>query len=128
MNERVNALLNGLSPELQEKAKDIKTQEELLEFLSENDIELPDEALEAVSGGCHVPNKYTPGEKIFEGECPCCGGDLIYHDNKYCHFTDRGTNEWVNTFRAHCAKTRVLYVQRTVGLYGNRWEVYKEDT
>ena len=127
MNEKVNALLNGLSPELREKAKNIKTQEELMEFLSENDIELPDEALEAVSGGCHVPNKYTPGEKIFEGECPCCGGDLIYHDNKYCHFTDRGTNEWVNTFRAHCAKTRVLYVQRNLDLGRHKWEVYRED-
>ena len=51
MNEKINALLNGLSPELQEKAKDIKTREELLEFLSENDIELPEETLGAIAGG-----------------------------------------------------------------------------
>ena len=30
MNEKVNALLNGLSPELQDRAKGIKTQEELM--------------------------------------------------------------------------------------------------
>ena len=47
MNEKVNAFIKDLPPELQEKAKDIKTQEELMEFLSDNDIELPDEALEA---------------------------------------------------------------------------------
>ena len=51
MNEKYKDYLKDLSPELQEKAKDIKTQEELNEFLSENDIELPEDALEAVSGG-----------------------------------------------------------------------------
>lgn len=44
--------LEGLSPELQEKAKACKTTEELLKLADENDIELKPEALEAVSGGC----------------------------------------------------------------------------
>ena len=52
MNEKFSEYLKDLPPELQEKAKDIKTQEELNEFLSDNDIELPEDALEAVSGGC----------------------------------------------------------------------------
>ena len=52
MNEKYKEYLKNLSPELQEKARDINTQEELMEFLSDNDVELPEDALEAVSGGC----------------------------------------------------------------------------
>ena len=126
MNEKINAFLKDLSPELQEKAKDIKTQEELLKFLSDNDVELPEDALEAVSGGCRVENDYPAGT-VFKGECPCCGGDLIYHDNKCCHFVDGGYHEWVNTYRAHCAKTRVLYVRRNLDLGRHKWEVYQSD-
>ena len=51
MNEKMSKYLKSLSPELQEKAKNIKTQEQLEEFLSDNDIELPEDVLEAVSGG-----------------------------------------------------------------------------
>ena len=51
MNEKYSEYLKTLSPELQEKAKDIKTREELTAFLSDNDVELPENVLEAVSGG-----------------------------------------------------------------------------
>ena len=51
MNEKYKDYLKDLPPELQEKAKDIKTNEELMEFLSDNDVELPEDVLEAVSGG-----------------------------------------------------------------------------
>ena len=51
MNELFEKHLKDLTPELQEKAKDIKTREELTAFLSENDIELPEDVLDAVSGG-----------------------------------------------------------------------------
>ena len=37
-----------LSPELQEKARQCKTMEELQKFFAENDIELPEEVLDAV--------------------------------------------------------------------------------
>ena len=77
MNGRINGFISELSPELQEKAKGIKTQEELNEFLSENDIELPEDALEAVAGGCGEPRFYEKGT-VFKGRCPDCGGDLIY--------------------------------------------------
>lgn len=43
--------IKDLSPELQEKARACKTKEELNAFVTENDLELPDEALEMVSGG-----------------------------------------------------------------------------
>ena len=77
MYEKINAFLKGLPPELQEKAKGIKTQEELNDFLSENDIELPEDALEAVAGGCGEPRFYEKGT-VFQGRCPDCGCDLIY--------------------------------------------------
>ena len=51
MNEKYSEYLKDLPPELQEKAKNIKTRDELNEFLSDNDIELPENVLEAVSGG-----------------------------------------------------------------------------
>ena len=104
MNERINELLSGLSPELREKAGSIKTQEELMEFLSDNDIELPEDALEAVSGGCYAKKEYEDGT-IFRYRCPDCGGDLEYHDNVYMEKGIKGIST-----RAHCVKTRVLYI------------------
>lgn len=44
--------VKDLSPELQEKAKACKTPEELMKLADENDIELTQEALKQVSGGC----------------------------------------------------------------------------
>ena len=114
MNEKINALLKDLSPELQKKAKDIETQEELMEFLSDNDVELPEEALESVSGGCEVKNEYPQGT-VFENSCPDCGGDLIYHDNT--SYLARSVP------RAHCAKTGVLYYYFS-RRFGASWRRY----
>ena len=50
--------IKDLSPELQEKARACKTKEELNAFIAENDIELPEDALDLVSGGCGTS---TPG-------------------------------------------------------------------
>ena len=52
MIENFEKYIKDLSPELQEKARECKTKEELNAFIAENEIELPDEALELVSGGC----------------------------------------------------------------------------
>ena len=52
MNENFEKYIKDLSPELQEKARACKTKEELNAFIAENDLELPEEALELVSGGC----------------------------------------------------------------------------
>ena len=60
MNEKFSEYLKDLPPELQEKAKDIKTNEELMEFLSENDVELPEDVLEAVAGGGACENDDCP--------------------------------------------------------------------
>ena len=45
------AFIDGLAPELQEKAKACKSADEFLKLADENDVELPQEALEAVAGG-----------------------------------------------------------------------------
>ena len=44
--------IKDLSPELQEKARACKTKDELMQLAAENDLEIPEEALEAVAGGC----------------------------------------------------------------------------
>ena len=68
MNEKYKEYLKDLPPELQEKAKDIKTQEELLEFLSDNDVELPEDALEAVSGGSGCDSGECEHKSVSEQE------------------------------------------------------------
>ena len=112
MNERINALLSGLSPGLQEKAKNIKTQEELNEFLSENDIELPEDALEAVAGGCGEPRFYEEGT-VFKGRCPDCGGDLLFERMVKNHASMRTI--------ARCLKTGNTYSCAYTQEYNNDW-------
>ncbi len=57
MDEKLNAALEGiydsLTDEQKEKAKACKTFDELTELAGREGIELPDEALDAVSGGCN---------------------------------------------------------------------------
>lgn len=54
-NFSIDDFIKDISPELQEKARACKSREEVLELAAEEDIELSDEALEAVSGGCNTP-------------------------------------------------------------------------
>ena len=55
MNEKLNETLKGiydsLTEEQKEKAKACKTMDDFLKFAGEENINLPDELLEAVSGG-----------------------------------------------------------------------------
>ena len=37
---------------MQEKARECRTKDELNEFIADNDLELPEDALELVAGGC----------------------------------------------------------------------------
>ena len=60
MNAQFEKYIEGLSPELQEKARACKTKEELNAFIAENDLELPEDALELVAGGCGTSEKPTP--------------------------------------------------------------------
>ena len=60
-------LLKGLSEEQIAKIRECKNTEEMLAMAKEEGIELTDEQLEAVNGGC--------GTKTYTGLiCPKCGG------------------------------------------------------
>ncbi|MBQ2094795.1 MAG: hypothetical protein II474_02730, partial [Firmicutes bacterium] len=56
LNELLNKALAFLTEEQKEKAKACKTAKELLDYLSAEGVELPDEALDKVSGGKDDPS------------------------------------------------------------------------
>ncbi|MBQ1536390.1 MAG: hypothetical protein IIZ62_07175 [Ruminococcus sp.] len=64
MNENFEKYIEGLSPELQEKARECKTKEELNTFIAENDLEISEETLEAVSGGCGTSTPDVTSQNI----------------------------------------------------------------
>ncbi len=55
LNEQLNKALASLTDEQKAKAKACKTVKELLDYLSAEGVELPDEVLEKVAGGDGVP-------------------------------------------------------------------------
>ena len=61
-------LLEGLTEEQIAKVKACKSQDELLKIAKEEGVELNEEQLEAVSGGCATP----------EQECSICHGKAKY--------------------------------------------------
>ena len=52
MNEKMKAFYDSLTDEQKEKAKACKTVDELNELAGKEGIELPDEILDSVAGGC----------------------------------------------------------------------------
>ena len=83
MNEKFESYLKDLSPELQEKARECKTMEELNAFIAENNLELPEDALEMVSGGfcigdCPKGGKHEWNTYTSYSECKKCG-ETLYH-------------------------------------------------
>ena len=87
-------LLDGLTDEQIAKIKDCKTTEEMLALAKEEGIELTDEQLEAVNGGCGTV-------EMVGRTCPRCGnGELrrtaptMFKDAKYeclkCGFKGTG--------------------------------------
>ena len=112
MNEKFKDYLKDLPPELQEKAKDIKTREELTAFLSDNDVELPEDALEAVSGGCDsevCKHEYADAQETFEG-----------------HNVEN--HRWGYFRRAYCdsCNSTVYQFRQGQGLYSTFYEISKE--
>lgn len=78
--EELEKYIGELSPELQAKARDCKDMQELNAILAENDVELSEDALEAVSGGCsQSSNHYDQGD-LTTAKCPACGCQLYYWD------------------------------------------------
>ena len=58
-------LLKGLTDEQLEKARECKSEEELLDLAKKEGVQLTDEQLASVSGGC--------GQKEQDKVCPVCG-------------------------------------------------------
>ena len=56
-NIGIENFIKSLSPELQAKARACKSNAELAQFAAENDLEIPTDALEFVSGGCGGSSK-----------------------------------------------------------------------
>ena len=107
-NSELEKYIGELSPEMQEKARECKTMEDLNTLLAENDVELSEDALQAVAGGCSCSDSYPEGH-IFPGKCPDCHADLKYHDNVLA-----GT-------RAHCVATGILYFYNANEYKWERW-------
>ena len=73
-------LLKGLTAEQIEKARACKNAEELLELAKKEGIELTDEQLEAVSGGCGTSSAEPP-IAIFNDDLPNSKGGFECHCN-----------------------------------------------
>ena len=98
--EELEKYIGELSPELQAKARQCKDMGELNALLAENDVELSEDALQAVSGGCSASSpSYSQGEPVSSCKCPECNGQLYYWD--MCSF-EMGCRYIV---RMYCANT-----------------------
>ena len=79
-----NDLLKGLTDEQIAKVQECKNTDELLELAKEEGIELTDEQLKAVSGGC---NSSGHGDELYRGwECPKCGStNTVVYEGTWTH-------------------------------------------
>ena len=80
-------LLKGLTKEQIAKAKACKNQEEMLALDKEEGIELTEEQLEAVSGGCGTPT-VVPCPRCKSTNVYFCGQNLIYEKEYKCNECD----------------------------------------
>ena len=73
--ELIRKIADSLTDEQKEKAKACKSAEELLALVGKESIELPDEMLNAVSGGCDEDEEESPEScKVCQrGGGPWCG-------------------------------------------------------
>ena len=114
-NNELEKYISELSPEMQEKARQCKTKEELNALLAENDVELSEDALEAVAGGCSCSDMCEK-DKVFYGKCPHCGGDLKYHDTCY---GEKGLR--CRIIRANCVNNGGLYYRTISEVNWHKW-------
>ena len=86
-------LLKGLTEDQIAKIKECKSNEEMLALAKQEGVQLSDEQLEAVSGGC------TSTLRSEDVRCPACGSGervtkIVGSENKtYCRCYNCG-NEW----------------------------------
>ena len=106
--------IKDLSPELQEKARACKTNNELLELAADEDMEIPMDALEGVAGGCT-----TEGcEHIFQqtesiGMLPYLGSN-----DKNIRYNGKIVESLITEVCSKCGETRYLIVPSVSGTTG----------
>ena len=61
--ELIKGIYDSLTDEQKERAKDCKTPEELWKFAGKEGVELPDELLDEVAGGCGERTAGTPNRR-----------------------------------------------------------------
>ena len=125
-NEKLEKYIGDLSPELQEKARECKDMQELNALLAENDVELSEDALAAVAGGCssseekiteqEIEKYINKGPNTFWYQGGRCDGAVKKIDNKgninYYMITVRGhektTPEEYAKMIKNCGMVKVL--------------------
>ena len=95
--EDLEKYIGELSPEMQEKARQCKTMDELNALLAENDVELSEDALEAVAGGCGTTVTYYYvcnycGQKV----AGCTEADKQAIQDYINHFKSNSSNRNIN--------------------------------
>lgn len=76
--ETLGKVYESLTDEQKEKAKDCKDVNELISVLGEIGVALPDELLDAVAGGAHMPNRPMEGWVWGTATCKRCGDTFGY--------------------------------------------------
>ena len=103
--------IKDLSPELQEKARACKTKDELLELAAENGLEIPEDALEAVAGGCTsegCEHSFQETERI--GMLPYLGSN-----DKNIMYNGKVVNSLITKVCSKCGETH-YFIEPAVSL------------
>ncbi|WP_028510516.1 Nif11-like leader peptide family natural product precursor [Ruminococcus sp. NK3A76] len=98
--------IKDLSPELQEKARQCKTKDELIQLAAEEDVEIPMEALEGVAGGCTskgCEHSFQETERI--GMLPYLGSN-----DKHIMYNGKVVDSLMTKVCSKCGETRYLIV------------------
>ena len=106
--------IKDYSPELQEKARQCKTKEELLELAADEDMEIPMDALEGVAGGCTsggCEHSFQETERI--GMLPYLGSN-----DKHIMYNGKVVNGLRTKVCSKCGETRYLIVPEVFGMAG----------
>ena len=114
MNEIFEEYIKDLPPELQEKARQCKTKQELLELAADEDMEIPDDALEMVAGGCTskgCEHSFNETERI--GMLPYLGSN-----DKHIMYNGKIVNYLITKVCSKCGGTCYLIVPEVSGMAG----------
>ena len=103
--------IKDLSPELQEKARACKTKDELMQLAAENGLEIPEEALEGVAGGCTskgCEHSFQETERI--GMLPYMGSN-----DKHIMYNGKVVNGLITKVCSKCGETH-YFIEPAVSL------------